>query len=128
MRNKGRVRKLYVYRWVIVCDTMAIEVCLSFYVPNGTRLSARCHFTGPKKLSISRAQPPPTCPPKHHARGCITQSCINSYNLPSAFKKCIFDPPCTPRLIDNFYVYLEIRNELFGALPHFKLVRGEMDT
>jgi hypothetical protein len=24
--------------------------------------SARCHFTGPKKLSISRAQPLPTCP------------------------------------------------------------------
>jgi hypothetical protein len=33
-----------------------------FWAPNGTRLSARCHFRGPKKLSISRAQPPPTCP------------------------------------------------------------------
>ncbi len=32
-----------------------------FLAPNGTRLSARCHFTVPKKLSISRAQPPPTC-------------------------------------------------------------------
>jgi hypothetical protein len=25
---------------------------------NGTRLTARCHFTGPRKVSISRAQPP----------------------------------------------------------------------
>jgi hypothetical protein len=25
---------------------------------NGSRLSARCHFTGPKKLSTSSAQPP----------------------------------------------------------------------
>jgi hypothetical protein len=32
------------------------------WAPNGTRLSARCRFKGPKKLSISRAQPPPTCP------------------------------------------------------------------
>ncbi len=30
-----------------------------FRTPNGTRLSARCRFTGPKKLSISRAQPLP---------------------------------------------------------------------
>ncbi len=29
------------------------------WAPNGTRLSARCHFTGPKKLSNSRAQPLP---------------------------------------------------------------------
>ncbi len=29
---------------------------------NGTRLTARCHFTGPKKVLISRAQLPPTCP------------------------------------------------------------------
>ncbi len=27
-----------------------------FWAPNGTRLSARYHFTGPKKVSISRAQ------------------------------------------------------------------------
>jgi hypothetical protein len=39
-----------------------------FWAPNGTRLSARCHFTGPKKLSISRAQPPPTCPRNVSAR------------------------------------------------------------
>ncbi len=30
--------------------------------PNGNRLTARCHFTGPKIFLISRAQPPPTCP------------------------------------------------------------------
>jgi hypothetical protein len=29
----------------------------STWAPLGARLSARCHFTGPKKLSISRAQP-----------------------------------------------------------------------
>ncbi len=28
---------------------------------NGTRLTARCHYTGPKKGLISRAQLPPTC-------------------------------------------------------------------
>jgi hypothetical protein len=33
-----------------------------FWAPNDTCLSARCHFTGPKKLLNSRAQPPPTCP------------------------------------------------------------------
>jgi hypothetical protein len=32
-----------------------------FWAPNGTPLTARCHFTGSKKVSISRAQPPPTC-------------------------------------------------------------------
>ncbi len=39
-----------------------------FWAPNGTRLSARCHFTGPKKLSNSRAQPPPTSPRHGYAR------------------------------------------------------------
>jgi hypothetical protein len=39
-----------------------------FGAPNGTRLSARCHFTGPNKLSNSRAQPPPTCPRNEYAR------------------------------------------------------------
>jgi hypothetical protein len=42
---------------------------LDFFGPsNGTRLTARCHFTGPKKVSISRAQPPPTCPHNGVAR------------------------------------------------------------
>jgi hypothetical protein len=57
-----------------------------FWAPNGIRLSARCHFTGPKKLSNSRAQPPPTCPyngyariQKNYARGCINHRRINSY-------------------------------------------------
>jgi len=39
-----------------------------FWAPNGTRLSARCHFTGPKKLENSRAQPPPTSPRNGYAR------------------------------------------------------------
>jgi hypothetical protein len=36
--------------------------------PNGTRLSTRCHFTGPKRLKKSRAQPPPTYPRNGYAR------------------------------------------------------------
>jgi hypothetical protein len=36
----------------------ALEI-LTFF---GTCLTARCHFTGPKKVSISRAKPPPACP------------------------------------------------------------------
>jgi hypothetical protein len=39
-----------------------------FWAPYGTRLTARCHFTGPKKVSISRAQPPPACPRNGSAR------------------------------------------------------------
>ncbi len=39
-----------------------------FRAPNGTRLSARCNFTGPKKLSNSRAQPPHTSPRNGYAR------------------------------------------------------------
>jgi hypothetical protein len=31
----------------------------TFWAPNSTRLMARCHFTGPKKVSISRANPLP---------------------------------------------------------------------
>ncbi len=56
------------------------------WASNGTRLSARCHFTGLQKLSISRAQPAPTCPgngccphQKQYARGRIYHRCINSY-------------------------------------------------
>jgi hypothetical protein len=33
-----------------------------FWATNDTRLMARCPYTGPKKVSIFRAQPPPTCP------------------------------------------------------------------
>ncbi len=32
------------------------------WAPSDTLLLARCHFTGPKKLSNSRAEPPPTFP------------------------------------------------------------------
>ncbi len=39
-----------------------------FWPPNGTRLSARCHFTCPTKLQNSRAQPPPTSPRNGYAR------------------------------------------------------------
>jgi hypothetical protein len=56
-----------------------------FWASNHTRLSARWHFTGPKKVSISRDHPPPTCPrngccphQKHYTRGCINHRCINS--------------------------------------------------
>jgi hypothetical protein len=44
-----------------VGGSWALEIS-KFWAPNDTHLSARCHFTGPKKLSISRAQPPPTYP------------------------------------------------------------------
>jgi hypothetical protein len=58
-----------------------------FWAPNGTHLTARFHFTGPKKVSISRAQPPPTCPPNVSARiksitygtDRINHGSINSY-------------------------------------------------
>jgi hypothetical protein len=60
--------------------------CRVFWAPNGTRLSARCHFTGPKELSISRAQPPPTCPrngccphQKQYAWGRLNHRYINSF-------------------------------------------------
>ncbi len=41
---------------------------LEFWAPNGTRLSARCYITGPKKLKISRAKHLPTCPSNGYAR------------------------------------------------------------
>ncbi len=34
-----------------------------FWAPNGSRLTARCHFTGPEKVSISRATLLPSNPP-----------------------------------------------------------------
>jgi hypothetical protein len=37
----------------------ALEI-LAFLGPYGTRLEARCHFTGRQKSSISKAEPPPT--------------------------------------------------------------------
>jgi len=57
-----------------------------FSALNGTRLTARCHFTGPKKFSISTLQPPPTCPRKgirphqnHYVLRRINHTCINRY-------------------------------------------------
>jgi hypothetical protein len=44
-------------------------LCVMYWAPNDTRQSARCHFTWPKKLLISRAQPPPTYP--HNGYACI---------------------------------------------------------
>jgi hypothetical protein len=42
---------------------------LEFFGPQmALALSARCHFTGPEKLSISRAQPYPACPRNVSAR------------------------------------------------------------
>ncbi len=70
-----------------------------FWAPNGSRLTARCHFTGPKKLSISRVQLPPTCPSneccphkKHFTRGRINYRCINRFYC------CVigFTPPPLP--------------------------------
>jgi hypothetical protein len=65
---------------------LKLRVGRVFWAQNATRLSARCYFTGPKKLSISRAQPPPTCPSngccphqKHYAWGRINHRCINSH-------------------------------------------------
>jgi hypothetical protein len=62
------------------------------WAPNGIRLWDQCHFTGPKKLSIFRAQPPPTCPrtwicahPKHYAQGCINHRCIVTIYAPLSY-------------------------------------------
>jgi hypothetical protein len=62
-----------------------------FWAPNGTRLSARCHFTGPKKLSNSRAQPPPTSPHNGYARiqNIIIHRCIDSYFAIYASLRCL---------------------------------------
>ncbi len=49
-----------------------------FWAPNGTRLSAQCHFTGPKKLPNSRAQHPTPCPCNGYAHiQNIIHGCIN---------------------------------------------------
>jgi hypothetical protein len=72
--------------WYVQCSTS--HRFSMIWAPNGTRLSARCHFTGPKKLSISRAQPPPTCPSngyavmhasKHYAQGCLNHRSLGGF-------------------------------------------------
>ncbi len=51
-----------------------------FWTPNGTRLTARCHFTGPKKVRFPGPSPLPRngrCPhQKHYARGRRIHRCI----------------------------------------------------
>ncbi len=53
--------------WAIMYATNLLYLQYTvFWAPNGIRLTARCYFTGLKKLSS--AQPPPTCPRKGYAR------------------------------------------------------------
>ncbi len=52
----------------VTVPTVPVPVPVPQHCPNGTRLLARCHFTGPKKLSISRAKSPPTCSRNGSAR------------------------------------------------------------
>jgi hypothetical protein len=49
-----------------------------FWAPNGTHLTARCHFKGPKKVLISRPHQ------KHYVQGHINPRSIGSfmYELP----------------------------------------------
>jgi hypothetical protein len=54
--------------YLLLCTGASLYAPRVFWAPNGTRLSAQCHFTGPKKLSNSRAQPPPTSPRNGYAR------------------------------------------------------------
>ncbi len=63
-----------------------------FWAPNSTRLSARCHFTMPKKLSISFAQVMDAARIKsitHGARGRINHRCINSYFISNILSSCL---------------------------------------
>ncbi len=59
------VRALNPPSWALVHKTTYAPMIFGPQI--GTCLSARCHFTGPKKLSNSRAQPPPTCPSNGYA-------------------------------------------------------------
>jgi hypothetical protein len=67
----------------------------SFLGPKGARLSARCHFTGPKKLSISRPKPLPFVlvmdlhVSKTLLAGRINHRCINSYSMTRETNKSI---------------------------------------
>ncbi len=54
-----------------------------FWAPNGTRLKARCHFTGPKNASISRAPPPSTFPHNRFAH-------IKSYTISAIGYYCMY--------------------------------------
>jgi hypothetical protein len=61
-----------------------------WYVASGTGLGGKCYIWGTKKLEISRAQPPPTCPSneccpylKHYARGRIYYRFIGGFKYMS---------------------------------------------
>jgi hypothetical protein len=49
-------------------DTMGWALEISSFLGPKWSSPIRCHFTGPKQLSNSRAQPPPTCPRNGYAR------------------------------------------------------------
>ncbi len=57
---------------------------LNVFVPQiNTCLTVRCHFTGPKNASISRAPPPPTCPHNGFAH-------IKSYKISAIGYYCMY--------------------------------------
>jgi hypothetical protein len=81
--------------WALVHKTTyasMIYTALCILGLNDTRISAQCHFTGPKKFSISRPPPPP--PPlalvldmpasKTLCKGCINHRCTISYFPPKS--------------------------------------------
>ena len=59
--------KSFIFANSVSLPLILIKISRVIWAPNGTRLSARCHFTGPKKLSNSRAQPPPNSPRNGYA-------------------------------------------------------------
>jgi hypothetical protein len=113
-------------------------------LPNGTSLTARsrCPFTGPKNVSISRAQLTPSCPrngfaphQKHYVRDRINHRSINSYYVFFFLRR----PWPTVAFIDNrsSTVLTNINNfnnntgkitllcvgETFGTTVHIRLKR-----
>ncbi len=54
--------------WFLISFKIKVFCTGPRWARNGTRLTAGCHFTGPQKVSIPRAQPPPTCPRNGFAR------------------------------------------------------------
>ncbi len=76
-----------------------------FWASNGTHLSARCHFTGPKNSQFPGPPPLPSHP-KHYARGCIYHRCIKSYfisvipiDIPCWQKMRVESCPCSRTLL-----------------------------
>jgi hypothetical protein len=61
------------------------------WAPNGTRLTTLCHFTGPKKVSISRAQPLPAFPRKFARIKNITYGAVQIIDIEiHQFAKAIY--------------------------------------